>query len=257
MSSAATQRVYHVMQRGRRYGPLSRVELSTRVLTNDMLVWREGMTDWVPIGAIEELRPYVRHAAAGAGTAPPTLRPGTEAQPPASVSLPPLPVPADPEPLAVPTNQLANTIGRINIVLGILGLVIWPLTLLTEPVDAVVVANAAIIAVRPGVRLADTVLTLLGVLISVPLLAAGLGLVRRRAWGHTVAVASACSCLLLQLAIVAYTIGYLLLPMLASVVEIDTLGTAVVYLACAVVTCGYHVWQLVAMRTPAFKASLH
>jgi|LakMenEpi03Aug12_release.lakeMendotaPanAssembly.Ray.scaffolds.fasta_scaffold120267_1 hypothetical protein len=257
MSSAATQRVYHVMQRGRRYGPLSRVELSTRVLTNDMLVWREGMTEWVPIGTIDELRPYVRHAAAGAGTAPPTFRPGAEVQPPASVSVPPVPVPGDPAPIAVSASQLATTIGRINIVLGILGLVVWPLALMTEPVDEVVVANAAIIAVRPGARIVDTALTVLGVLVSVPLLAAGLGLVRRRVWGRIVAIASACSCLLLQLAIVAFTFGYLLLPMLASAVDQDTLGTIVGYLARSMVTCGYHAWQLVAMRAPTFKASLH
>jgi hypothetical protein len=227
------------------------------VLTNDMLVWREGMTEWVPIGTIEELRPYVRHAAAGAGTAPPTLRPGADVRPPASVSVPPVPVPGDPAPIAVPASQLATTIGRINIVLGTLGLLVWPLSLMTEPVDEVVVANAAILAVRPGARGVDTVLTVLGVLVSVPLLAAGLGLVRRRAWGRVVAIASACLCLLLQLAIVAFTIGYLLLPMLASAVDHDTLRTIVWYLAQAVVTCGYHVWQLVAMRHPAFKASLH
>jgi TM2 domain-containing membrane protein YozV len=112
MSCGPTERVYHVMHRGKRYGPLSRVELSSRVLTNDMLVWREGMPEWVPIGTIEQLSAYVRYAAAPAGTAPPILRSTAETSPPAAVVLPPIPTPTEPASL-VPREEKSKFVAAI------------------------------------------------------------------------------------------------------------------------------------------------
>ena len=261
MSCPSTHRVYHVTQRGRRYGPLSRVELSTRVLTNDMLVWREGMTEWVPIATIEELRPYVRHAAAAAGTAPPILRLAGDAQSPEIVSLPPVPVPVEPKPVP---SRLAKTIGMLNIGLGCLGLVLWPLFLVLGAPEETAVDGTTVVVVRPGVRLGNSVLTATWLVVSVPLLAAGIGLVRRRAWGRVATIASAWSCLLLQLAILALTIGSILSPTVAATAEADlarssggAIGGVLAGLVVTTVSGAYQVWLLVAMRSEAVKDSLH
>ena len=73
--SGPPQRAFHVAHKGRKFGPLSLADLSTRRLTEDMLVWSEGMPQWVPVSQIPELAPYVQHAAATRTSLPPG-RPG-------------------------------------------------------------------------------------------------------------------------------------------------------------------------------------
>lgn len=62
---------YMVAHNGREFGPLTLRELANRRLTSDMLVWHEGVVDWVPIADVPELQPYVRAAAVSTIAPPP------------------------------------------------------------------------------------------------------------------------------------------------------------------------------------------
>lgn len=61
MSVSQTDIRFFVSRNGEKFGPLSLFELAGRLLTTDMLVWREGFSDWIPITDVPELEAYVRH----------------------------------------------------------------------------------------------------------------------------------------------------------------------------------------------------
>jgi hypothetical protein len=56
------ERRYRVGHRERELGPFTLRELAERRLTRDMLVWYEGLADWVRIHEIPELRGDVQSA---------------------------------------------------------------------------------------------------------------------------------------------------------------------------------------------------
>lgn len=50
-------RQYYILRAGQKVGPLDINALSSQGITGQSLVWTEGMSDWVPAGSVEELRP--------------------------------------------------------------------------------------------------------------------------------------------------------------------------------------------------------
>ena len=62
---------YFVTHNGKKHGPFSIENLISRRLTSDMLVWCQGMENWVPVGSIEQLSPYVVDAGIKPPNGPP------------------------------------------------------------------------------------------------------------------------------------------------------------------------------------------
>ena len=46
---------YWIVENEERIGPMSAEELLARNVTDETLVWHEGLTDWTPLGLIDEL----------------------------------------------------------------------------------------------------------------------------------------------------------------------------------------------------------
>lgn len=84
--------VYFVTHNGKKHGPFSIETLISRRLTSDMLVWCQGMENWVPVGSIEQLSPYVVDAGIKQPIgAPPKKPPGGITKNPTSTTAPPMP----------------------------------------------------------------------------------------------------------------------------------------------------------------------
>jgi hypothetical protein len=258
MHNGANDRVYHISHRGQRYGPLSRIELSSRSLTHDMLVWREGMPEWVPIAAVDELRPYVKHAANTRTTVPPTTtgrRPqaGTNPLPPIVV------VPPGPP----PRSGAATTIGILNVILASLTLLCWPFGILANIFPNPQLGPLADVLQRPVVRYGQATTLALGFVLAVPMLAAGIGLTRRKIWGRTLAVVCAWCGLGLQAVHFVFMLFAAILPLIEIAAELEdpsTWGAAFGALLGAVIgACGgviYDVIVLFVMAKESVKRSL-
>jgi hypothetical protein len=258
MHDGANDRIYHIAHRGQRYGPLSRVELSARTLTHDMLVWREGMPEWIPIADIEELRPYVKHAANTRTTVPPRSSGGR------GLSGPPLP----PPPVVGPTGPqsrsgAATTIGILNIVIASLTLLCWPVCIFLNLVSASDGSPLSDVLQRPEVRYGQAVALWVGMAIAVPMLIAGIGLVRRRNWGRTTAVVIAWCGLVLQAGYFVFMFFTAVLPLFEIAAELDdpaTWGGAFgAFIGTVLGACGgvaYDVAVLFVMAKAAVKRSL-
>ena len=71
---------WHCLVGGQRYGPVSKEELQSWVLVGRVrpsdLVWTEGMTDWLPVAQVAELRPATQP---GATPPPPGPLPAAQA----------------------------------------------------------------------------------------------------------------------------------------------------------------------------------
>jgi hypothetical protein len=216
-------RAYHISHKGRKFGPFTRAELSGRRLTDDMLVWSEGMAQWLPVGQVPELQPYVQTAAAGrtsrppvsAGRTPPrTSYPDAESGPlpatpvvAAAAGVPPFTAPSKP----ALTGQV-KFLGIVAVVLGSLGLLVCPLGIVgsfwQEPPPA-----------ASGVTMLTLVLLSLsfnvGMLVfSVLMLISGLGLLYGRRWGATFGAVTSGFCLVGWLAVQGSSLLFLQLPLL-------------------------------------------
>jgi hypothetical protein len=254
MLDDANDRVYHLSVRGNRYGPLSLVELSSRKLTHDMLIWREGMSGWVPIGEVEELRPYVVHKHARQTTKPPP-----RAKP---KFLPPPPPP--PLTLPPPRSAAATTIGVLHIVFASLFLLCWPLAIIGQfvspPNDGTPLSD---VLSRPEVRYGQAASLGVAWLVAVPMLIAGIGLVRRRGWGRTLAVVVAWTGIAVQAISFVFLFVAAIMPLFGIAVEIDNpdtwLGAFGFTIGAVVGGCGsaiYDVFVLAIMSRQTVKQSL-
>jgi TM2 domain-containing membrane protein YozV len=74
---------YYIADGTAQRGPYSEQELAGQGLRADMLVWREGMPQWLPAGTIPELQPFLAPVTIGYVT-PPGAMPGYAAYPPPS-----------------------------------------------------------------------------------------------------------------------------------------------------------------------------
>lgn len=187
---------YYVGHRGRRFGPLTLADLTSRRLTAEMLVWCEGMPDWRPILEIEELRGFV---AGSAGPAARSVgRPPDRGPSPGPVlalhdqplAPPPLPPPTVPASLG---RRRLMFVAIVTLVLACLGLVGCPLAI----VAGLGLPWPGILESRLDPRtiaLIRTVLHVVMFMVSVAMLIAGLGLLQRRRWGAVVAVTASVVC---------------------------------------------------------------
>ena len=214
----ASTRKYHVAHQGRKFGPLSLVQLSSRRLSSDMLVWCEGMPEWIPVGDIPELRPYVHHATASHTVAPPTA-PGasmpatssfrgnaTASRPPAAA---PTFMPAQPPMPSTRAGGRLKFVGVSMIVLGTLGLLCCPFS----------VYGAFIQEMPPDfdnktIAAMHAVIYSCLFLVSIPMLVAGIGLLRKRRWAAVTATISSIVVVLLYVIASAFDCGFVQLPYL-------------------------------------------
>jgi len=214
----ASTRKYHVAHQGRKFGPLSLVQLSSRRLSSDMLVWCEGMPEWIPIGDIPELRPYVHHATASHTVAPPTA-PGasmpvtssfrgnaTASRPPA---IAPTFMPAQPPMPPMRATGRLKFVGVSMIVLGTIGLLCCPFSV-----------YGAFVQEMPADFETKTIMAVHAViysclfLVSIPMLAAGIGLLRRQRWAAVTATISSIVVVLLYVVASAFDCAFVQLPYL-------------------------------------------
>jgi len=260
MSDEASARVYHVSHRGQRHGPFNRIELSARRLTNDMLVWREGMPEWVPIGDLEELRPYVLHAAVTRISVPPVVSSGSR---PTGPTVPPPPIVTKPLPPASQSNA-ATTIGILNTIFAALGLLCYPILIFGNLLSINSNAPLADVLKRPEVLRGQAVAFGLGFVLSVPLLISGIGLVRRKSWGARLAVVCAWGGIALQAVYFFFMLVAAVIPALGIAAELDnptTWGYAAGIMLGSVlgmfVAAIYDVVVLFVMANPTVKRSLN
>jgi len=84
--------VYFVTHNGKKHGPFSIENLISRRLTSDMLVWCQGMENWVPVESIEQLSRYVVDIGVKSPSGPPPKKStGNITKNPTSTTAPPMP----------------------------------------------------------------------------------------------------------------------------------------------------------------------
>lgn len=275
-------RKYHVAHHGRKFGPLSLVELSSRRLSHDMLVWCEGMPEWVPIGTLPELQPYVRHAAPARTVAPPT--PGntagqsaagqSAAGPPARRAV------SRPDPAAQPGGVWAagggpppppagNT-GRLSfvaitsIVLGGLGLVGCPLSGAGQFLNPLTLGVADFVSLNRTVYITLwTVLYSLFTFVSLAMVIAGIGLLRKCRWAATTSIVASVACLAGYLVAAVFQTFFVLLPVVAKAVDAgENPGLALVagglnlVAVAMVVGLVWHAVSIMLVNSPPVRAHL-
>jgi len=222
VSLKATDRVYHVQHRGQKYGPFSQVELSARILTHDMLVWREGMADWTAIGSVEELRPYVRYVTNVHTTVPPPQVPakGVATDPP-----PPPPFPTPPPAQPAPRDT-AMMLGAFHVIVASLTLIAWPAVMLgfLQLADEFVPLGG----LQKGALAWAGQLTFfaLGLLLAVPLLIAGVGLRQNRTWAPHLAGLCGWAGIGIQACHLVFTMVSAVVPMLNTAAQDDVSGSS-------------------------------
>jgi len=227
----ASARKYHVAHQGRKFGPLSLVELSSRRLSSDMLVWCEGMPEWVPISAIAELRAYVHHATASHTVAPPAATlaappmPATSSFPGKVTASPPAGAPPSLMPPPPPTPSSGGG-GKVKfiaismIVLGTLGLLCCPIsavgTFFQEmPVDVGDAIDISAFATGRAVVFGLTTA------ISVAMLAGGIGVLYRRRWGALTCLVASIACVVTYLLAALFECGFFYAPLTRLAQEAD------------------------------------
>lgn len=260
MSDEPSARVYHVSHRGQRHGPFNRFELSARRLTDDMLVWRDGMAEWVPIGDLEELRPYVRHAAVTRTIVPPVVASDVKLT---NQTMPPPPIVTQQLPPA-PHSIGATTIGILNIAFAALGLLCYPVLIFGNLISSGPNAPLADVLQRPELLRGQVVAFSLGLMLSAPLLISGIGLVRRKSWGRRLAFACAWSGIALQAIYLFFMLCMAVMPALGIARELDdpaiwgqAVGLMLGSVAGTCVPAIYDVVVLLMMANPAVKRSLN
>lgn len=255
---------YHIGHDGRRFGPLSLVQLSQRRLTDDMMVWIEGSVDWVPIMSVAELTPYVQRTAIRTPSAPPPLvRHGRRTQPvpipPPPVSGPPIP-PSGPTIQASPPSRLVKAMGIIHIVLGVTGFLLAPVpavlwALEREGPIAEVIDYPAFWGGQLAFMVASFLLSLL-------LLFAGISLLKRKHNGRSLSIVYGVAGIVLTLVSTIFNVFCVVLPLLDVAEQLGTdeaQATAIGYaMISSLGMCGgiYHVLVLVIMNLRSVKDSL-
>lgn len=264
--------VYFLLHNGERHGPFTLASLARRTLTDDMFV-SQGQS-WVPIQNIPELRPYVRRAAnASPLPPPPNLRPALPAVAPGPAVLPHILAPPPPRPggrhadggNTAPQSRLAKVMGILNIVVSVPSLLCSPFALIFamvyQPPDGDNVALSQFWT--PAGRTGMVAACVLGFLLSIALLVAGVGLLRRRRWGRLTAITCAAIGITVQVVLLGYNFVAVIAPMLELAAEIDTpdFWAATIWgvtgAGCG--SCGattYHVILLITMNMASVKNSL-
>lgn len=269
----AKTRKYHVAHQGRKFGPLSLVELSSRRLSSDMLVWCEGMPEWIPIGDMPELRSYVHHAVASHTVAPPTaptaamVRPTAAATYPGDSSVPvagsPVPAFLPPQPPAPPTGGGGRIkfLGITTIILSCVGLLCCPLALFAAIATDQEAAAAGLATLgSAGFGVVRNILVSGVIFVSIPMLAAGIGLLYRRRWAAITMLVSSVICVLLNLGLaVIVCMGGLPLLQHAGELEepeVGALGGMVIGVLAYLTGIIWHVTAILLVNSKAVRQNL-
>jgi len=253
---------YYVAHRGRKYGPLTLAELSSRRLSTDMLVWTEDRPDWVPITDVPELRQYIHHAAAVSLVAPP-LRPSGAATPAAtpphgggSLSL----LPRLPATVSSPSSTSRYVVAVTTIVLAVSGVLLCPLHLIGYfflPGSRAVGTGGDGVSITVWSTLYATFF-----LVSIAMLAAGIGLLNSRRWAALTSTTASIACLVAYCVAAVFQSLFVLVPAMSRAnANDDRLSMLVagglngVALA-MLVGFTWHVVSLVIVNSPSFRARL-
>ena len=112
---------------GEQHGPVEADDIRNRLrsgdLSNDTLVWKEGMAQWAPLGDILELREPVPSGSVPSGANPSSAGSAAAASPTSPDTAPaanPAMQPAAPQ-LVAPMPQ--NTMALVSMILGLVGIV--------------------------------------------------------------------------------------------------------------------------------------
>jgi hypothetical protein len=217
------ERQYMIGQGGRELGPFTLRELAERRLTPDMLVWYEGLADWVRIHEIPELRGYVGAAAK------PTIKPPHGRVEKDAVQPPPVP-PAPPAPHK--PSGWATALGWIFIVVGgvcLLGVVAAVIALALDPAgmrSPLADSEALkVMAISPRIQwpvlLTSGLLTLLQI-------SGGYGLLMQKRWGRVVSFVYAYSSCVFNVGLCGWQM-YGLTQIVSGVVDVPANEQAAVY----------------------------
>jgi hypothetical protein len=273
----AGDRKYHVAHSGRKFGPLSLAELSAKRLSHDMLVWCEGMPEWVAIAEIPELKPYVRHAAAARNVAPPAST-GMPMLPPAGVgpaaatgpSVSTTPTWPPPPPAAfAPTGRL-KFLAITTIVLASLGLLICPFNIWATLAGAVPGLGQLedSLDLDPvidfdGIRIPQAIILIVLLLASLSMLIGGIGLLKRQRWAAMILIASSVFCILAHLSSFILNVGVLSWPLLmqignnaAAQVRGVLIGGVIGAALAAIAGVGWHITSLLLVNSAAVRQHL-
>lgn len=256
-------RRFHVAQNGRKFGPLSLAEISTRRLSSDMLVWCEGMTEWVPVADLDELRPYVRHAAAQRPVVPPKQTEysrSAELQSAGPEALPPAP-PVPPPPASTGEGRIMF-VAITTIVLGAVGLLGCPLAVIGSFMNE----QAARIADEIGVGRTEylvlwVVVFVVLLMVSIAMLVGGVGLLWKRSWAAATSRIASAVCLMVNLVTGIWQLFFVLVPV-GKLVADGASGWFLVMsglnLTGFVMLCGviWHVTSLLVLNSAGARAGL-
>jgi hypothetical protein len=217
------ERQYMIGHRERELGPFTLRELAERRLTRDMLVWYEGLADWVPISEVPELRGYVQSSPQS------PIRPHRVPVGPEPVTPPPPPPP--PPPPHKPSGWAA-VMGWIFIVVGgvcLLGVVAAVIALAIDPAGmrSPLAASEALDVMDISPRIQWPLLSTSG-LLTLLQIAGGYGLLMQKRWGRVVSFVYAYSSCVFNVGLCAWQM-YALTQIISGPVNIPPDEKAYVY----------------------------
>lgn len=263
-SGPTAGRQYHVGHEGRQVGPLSLLQLSQRRLTDDMVVWIEGTPDWVPIMSVQELAPYVQRTITRTPTLPPpTVRRGGAVRQPVLPPPPPIPNPTPPvarPPEGPPPSGLVKTLGILHVVLAAAGILLAPVPAIIWSLERE--GPLAEVIDYPAFWGGQLIFMVASFLLSLLLLFAGIGLLKRRQNGRSLSLVYGIAGIVLTLAATIFNVFGVVLPLMdvaellgTEEAEATALGYAILS---ALGMCGgvYHIVTLVVMNLRSVKDSL-
>jgi len=206
--TAGSDRDYHVSHNGLHYGPFRLDELVGRALMADMLIWKPGQADWMPIESLPELAHHVRRVPSATLSLPPAL-------PLPLVFAPPPVIPRPPRAAGV------TVFGALNIAFGALGLLCatplgLAMVLMPQP-DAFIEIMG-----NPAVRFVQLFGIGIGVVTSVMLLWSGIGLLGQRDWGRRLAIGYAALAIIANLVVSGLLLTLAVVPMFIVAGQRDT-----------------------------------
>lgn len=270
----ANASLYHVAHRGRKHGPFTLVELSSRRLSHDMLVWQEGMPQWVPISDVPELRPYLHHAATDRTVIPPASRDVSVEPRSRSMSVDNAisqssPIEASPATripvIPAPPKQLRRLkmLSIAMIVLSSLGVLCCPFSV-AGAFNQQFPSEFAMLLDVQTINFAHAMLYALLFLVSIPMLVGGVGLLYRRRWAAITAIASSVVCLACYAAIMAFDCGFIDIPLVNRLDDINFDSDATVFTALALISqaisgglsIGWHSLCILVLNSRTVRASL-
>lgn len=266
------ERTFYVSHKGRKFGPLSIADLSVRRLTDDMLVWSEGMPQWVAVSQVPELEPYVQHAVAPRTSRPPSRTGRPPSQPTVvgvdpsnanqfvSGTLPPgVPNPVTPRP---------SSPGRVKflaitaVVFGALGLLCCPLGIVGSFFQNQEQMPPGSLLSLQALKGYQIVVNIAMLILSIPMLIGGIGLLKARRWGATLIAITSGLCCVAYLASTVFYFYYVQFPSLRWAIEADLetgtllIAGAIIGILVSLVVIAWHVTNIFLLSSAKLRSCL-